>query len=405
MKKITLSFVCGLLLISFTISTSNAQTANAGTVDTTFTPGGKFNAQFFGDLFLKMHADSIGRGGGQYSGGGAAAPNVPKNAYDFQIRRVYLGYNYDISRSFTTEFLLAYEEGNTVAGATLDAAGERSVYMKLANIQWKNIYSNATLIFGAQATPAFALLSESIWSYRSVEKTLLDKNGIAKSADLGLGLRGTFNDAKDYGYDLLFADGTGQKLPTVTNINSKNKKLYADLWAKFMDKKIVVQAYYDIQQTQDIPFAKNTSAFKFFAAYATTPLTIGAEVFFQTNTHNSIDSNFSTSAHDTVSSAPFGFSVFVTAQLIENSLNIFARFDSFNPDNDYLTSGVKYTNVSGTISNETFITAGLDWTPYKNVHVMPNIWYNGYSAKATGTTGKVTSDADVVPRLTVFYKF
>ncbi|MFI5264899.1 MAG: hypothetical protein ACHQM6_10330, partial [Candidatus Kapaibacterium sp.] len=338
MKKITFVLACSMLLAGFSIRNTQAQTPTsaAGSVDSTFTPGGKFNAQFFGDLFYKLHADSLGRGGGQYSGGGAATPNVPRTAWDFQLRRLYLGYNYDISRSFTTEFLLAYEEGNV--GSTLDATGERSIYVKLANIQWKNIYSNATLVFGAQATPGYVFTSEAIWGYRSIEKTLADKNGVIKSNDLGLGLRGAFNDGRDYGYDLLLADGSGQKLPNVPNIQAKDKKLYVDLWGKFMDKKITVQAYYDVMQTQNLPFSKNTSAFKFFAGYNTPALTIGAELVMQTNTHAVIDSVQPSPSRDTVNSSPFGFSVFVTGQIIENSLNFFARFDMWDPDNNYGTT-------------------------------------------------------------------
>jgi len=409
MKSTILSVFCGLVLISFITNTSNAQTSAAGSTDSTFTPSGKFSAQFFGDVFYKMHADSLARdNNGQYSGATASgAPNVPKNSYDFQLRRVYLGYNYDISKSFTTEFLLAYEEGN--AGSTLDLTSERSVYMKLANIRWKNIFANADVIFGAQATPGYTASSEANWGYRSVEKTLTDKNGIIKSSDLGLALRGAFNDAKDYGYDLLLADGTGQKLPALLSggdNSGRNKKLYVDLWGKFMEKKIVVQVYFDDQKTSD-PADQNVSTLKFYAAYATTPLTIGAELFMQTKTNSVKDSNFSSQNNEVADQKPFGFSVFATAQLIENSLNAFARFDMFNPDNNYLTSGVKYTggdNATG-FANTTFIVAGLDWTPYKNVHIMPNLWYQGYTAKATGTTGKVSSDNDIVPRITFFYKY
>ena len=243
MKRIiALTIGCGLLLASSCIRNTEAQTASAGSVDSTFSPGGKLNAQFFGDYYYKIHADSANRGVGQYSG-------VPKNFQNYQIRRVYLGYNYDISKTFTTEFLLAYEEGSG-ASTTLDVAGERSFYLKLANIRWKNIFSNADLIFGAQHTPTFVYSSEKIWGYRSVEKTLLDKNKIASSTDLGLALQGAFDEERNFGYDLLYANGTAQKLPTITQ---RDKKLYGDLWAKFMDKKIVVQAYGDVTQTQDNP--------------------------------------------------------------------------------------------------------------------------------------------------------
>jgi hypothetical protein len=49
------------------------------------------------------------------------------------------------------------------------------------------------------------------------------------------------------------------------------------------------------------------------------------------------------------------------------------------------------------------VTAGLDWMPYRDIHIEPNIWYNHYSSQVakTGTEGQ----ADVVWRLTFFFVF
>src|SRR5579864_1696713 len=155
MKRIILSVVCFLLLAGF--SNVQAQTASAGTTDSTFTPGGTFWGQFFGDVSYKIHGDSLGNFGTPTNGrGNSEYSTYPKSFENEQLRRVYLGYTYNISRNFTTQWLAAYEEGSGNGGGntTLTQAGERSFYMKYANIQWKNIYPNATVIFGAQATPA-----------------------------------------------------------------------------------------------------------------------------------------------------------------------------------------------------------------------------------------------------------
>src|SRR5579864_472999 len=100
MKKSVLILAC--CLIWCFLGQLNAQT------DSSFKPSGRWNVLLFGDYSYKLHADSLNRGISQYSG-------VPKTFSNFQIRRFYLGYNYDISQNFTSEFLLAYEDGG---GAT-----------------------------------------------------------------------------------------------------------------------------------------------------------------------------------------------------------------------------------------------------------------------------------------------
>jgi hypothetical protein len=50
------------------------------------------------------------------------------------------------------------------------------------------------------------------------------------------------------------------------------------------------------------------------------------------------------------------------------------------------------SNLAGNSFKETFINAGLDWTPTKDkkVHIMPNLWYygikNGYGSDNLGSS-------------------
>jgi hypothetical protein len=63
----------------------------------------------------------------------------------------------------------------------------------------------------------------------------------------------------------------------------------------------------------------------------------------------------------------------------------------------------------GTVNDITykqmFITAGLDFTPAKNVHFMPNIWYNHYKTQLAGRTGAINGDYDMVYRMTFYFVF
>ncbi|MDP4221464.1 MAG: hypothetical protein Q8916_01740 [Bacteroidota bacterium] len=418
MKHILVGVVCSLLFACLGIVDSYGQTVSAGEVDSTFKPSGTFWGQFFGDISVKVHADSLGQSNAANGRGNSEYSTYQKAFANEQIRRVYLGYTYNISKNFTTQWLAAYEEGTGVGGGnlTLDFGNERSFYMKLANIQWKNIFPNATLIFGAQATPAFVPSSETQWGYRSIEKTITDKYGIIKSADLGLGLSGSFDDAHNFGYDILYADGSGQKLET-----DRYKKVYADLWSYFMEKKIYVQLYGDINRVAGEVPSKDATILKLYVAYTTVPLTVGFEGFMYNTTNGIVDTVVATKTPETHDIKTIGLSFFATAQIIPNSLNAFARYDMFNPTGGLPFTGVIYANASTPLgfigsgaalsTKENFFVVGLDYTPYKNVHIMPNVWYNSYSSQPVGNYSKLVgstalnSDFELVPRLTVFYKF
>src|SRR5437763_15806146 len=67
-----------------------------------FKPYGVLGGYFFGDFAYKAAADSLKRGNVEYSG-------QPANQTSFNIRRLYLTYNYFMSPKFTSELVLAYE--------------------------------------------------------------------------------------------------------------------------------------------------------------------------------------------------------------------------------------------------------------------------------------------------------
>ena len=104
-KTITkLSIYCSLFL-------SLAGAANAQMADTTveFKPSGKLWGYAFGDYAYKGGTDNIGTAAAPaYRGGSNQYTGMPVNANMFQFRRIYLGYNYDISQHFSAEFLFSF---------------------------------------------------------------------------------------------------------------------------------------------------------------------------------------------------------------------------------------------------------------------------------------------------------
>ena len=211
---------------------------------------------------------------------------------------------------------------------------------------------------------------------------------------MGIALYGRFDSLGTYGYNLMISNGSGPRPEELTGAG-KYKLYAANVYGYFLDRKIVVALYGELQQ--GLP-EKNFVGMKGFVGYQTEPFTLGVEVFSQTQ--NNVKS-------DSTNATPFGFSVFARGSIIKDKLSAFARYDSYNQDNSFRDQDAIQTYSASKMYlnyDEQFITAGLDYTPHKNVHIMPNIWYNSYKAKAE-TALLVDRDADIVPRLTFYFIF
>jgi hypothetical protein len=389
-----------VILLLFIALSAQAQNQDEKQPDTSFKPTGKLWGYTFADYYYKAHSDSLNRGVNQYS-------NIEKDRNAFQIRRVYLGYNYEIHPKFSAEFLLAAED-NTVT-RTLQPTGDLlsdnklSVYIKLANLRWKNIWKGTDLVFGQMATPAYTLLAEPIWGYRSIERTITDIRRVP-SFDLGVALQGKFDPTKgNFGYDLMLSNGTGARPE-----NDKFKWVAVDVYAKLLDRKLVLQLYGDYQRMNWITrFHHSRSILKGFVSYVTPGITAGVEAFYSNGRQDVI--GIHGTVNDTISANSRGISLFIRGNIIKDKLVFFARSDWFNPDLNYNEQA--YDNYKGLTSTfdpnnkESFYTAGVDFTPVKNVHFMPNIWYNRYSSESHSATGHERHDYDLVFRLTFYYVY
>ena len=85
-----------------------------------------------------------------------------------------------------------------------------------------------------------------------------------------------------------------------------------------------------------------------------------------------------------------GYSIYVRT-LPRPTFGAFARFDAWDPDR----------NQPNRVTSQLWI-AGVDWTPFKDVHFMPNIEATQFDAKGTAVA---PAHHELQARLTVFYKF
>ena len=367
--------------------------------DSAFKAGSPNSGQLWGyafaDYYYKSHTDTLNRGGGnQYTG-------IPKNRNAFQFRRIYLGNNYNISRKFSAELLLEAANGATSGEALTD--NKLAFYIKLANVRWKDIWKGTDLVLGQISTPGFSMSSEPIWGYRSIEKTIIDMRG-TPSYDMGVSLQGKFDPKTgNFGYDLMVGNGTGAK-PEGDNY----KWLYGDIWGKFFDKKLYVNFYTDYNGSAPVSGMKQSRAMiKGFVAYTVPKFTLGVEAYSNTLKNGSQATEIATGNVDFLTVQARGISIFTHGTIVKDKLNFFARYDALNPDNKINNSIYnKYVQATSGYSDpstkEQFITAGLDYTPTKNVHFMPNIWTDAY--KNQGFAPKYTG-TDFVYRLTFYFVF
>lgn len=354
--------------------------------DTAFKPHGNIGGYFFGDYAYKVHADSIKRENLEYS-------NIPKDQPAFNLRRVYLTYDYNFSPKFTAEVILTYE-GLAAAGTN------RNIFLKIADIRWKDVLKRTDLVFGQMATPTFNLMGK-IWGYRSAEKTIADMRGLSPSSDLGIGIQGRFNDKGTAGYNFMYANGTG-----VRPENDKYKRIYLNAYAKFLKEKLIVDFNTDYEKVAPVNgLQRHKQLYKIGLAYQTKKITIGTEVldyrlknFSNVYTVSGIDTIKSYRPEDLI-----GFSIFARGSLTKK-ITAFIRYDSYNPDADYSSNFKYYTPYNS--NNQSFFLVGVDYQPIEKIHIMPNFWYNHYhSKKEPAASSFEKNDYDAAARLTVFVNF
>ncbi|MDB5144391.1 MAG: hypothetical protein JWQ66_3104 [Mucilaginibacter sp.] len=425
-------------------STTETKPAAKPAEDTTWKPQRRLWGYAFGDAYFDQHSPAVtstlGKENNYYQ--------TPSNRNAFQFRRIYLGYDYDITKKFKAEVLLASEptENTTPTSATSSvvngdntADGKLSFYIKNFNLRARDVWNGTDFVIGEMSTPGFALneggtnaptsLSEATWGYRSIERTITDfhKNN---SFDVGAALQGTFDPkTKNFGYVLMVGDNTQASVTTVYNPNSALsnanpnpntgffKIFYGDLWGKFFDQHLYLDLYADYAKTSSTLTSAAVTAgnigaqehnmYKAFAAYTTPILTVGVEAYTQTLDNAVVNNTTKTAEKATVNA----LSVWVRGAIVKNKWGYFARFDSYNPDtkfnsgNAYAAPLTNYGSYDPTVK-EQFYTFGLDYTPAKNVHFMPNVWLTRYKDQYAATTaGYQPDNHTLVYRMTFFYTF
>jgi hypothetical protein len=398
-------------------------TKTADPVDTAWHPIRRVWGYSFGDYYYDAHSPATTVTQGKEN----SFYQVPTYRNAFTFRRIYLGYDYEINQKFKAELLLASEPAAStpVSGTTAIsnsdnlADNKMSFYIKNINVRMRDLWTGTDFVIGELSTPSFALnepgtnaptsLSETTWSYRSVERTITDfhKNN---SYDVGAALQGTFDPStKNFGYVLMMGDNTQASLLPAASANTGFYKIfYGDIWAKLFNQHIYIDFYQDYARTAPATYligGQDHAMTKLFVSYLSKPITIGAEAYTQ-SIENGVE--------NTVTKAPVNATVHALSLWVRGpivpKLNYFARFDTYNPDTQFNTSDTYTVNTNYSsydpTTKEKFVTAGIDWNPTKNVHFEPNLWLVQYVNQELPTvTGYVPDNHTLIYRLTFFFTF
>lgn len=330
-------------------------------------PGGKFNGVLFGDYFYKFEGDSTGSSN-QYSSYSYKTQGVT-------VRRARLHYEHNFNDDFVGNFGIELNDVTKIEN-------KMSFMVYDAQFEWKNVVPNSSIIFGLMPAPTFVWgMSEAMYGYRSIEKTIADRNKIGTALEIGAMLRGKFDNEGKYGYTIMFGNGKGSS-PEV----SKFPKFYGSVFAKFFNN-FVAEAYFDYQNSYNEQYRITA---KSVLAYKTNDYTFVFEPFFQ-NRNNAINL--------TAPQNPIGFSLSGKVNILKKkdaerteALNVFGRYDYFDPDSNNGTLGFR----------ENFFIAGFDYIPLKAFHIMPNLWINTYKDKSSVN---IVRPNDIVGRITFWYQY
>ena len=346
--KNLLYFLFGVLLLGNALAQDKGAAGSVGPV--------KFSGYMFGDYFYNV----------------SAINHTNKDVHGFNFRRIYITTDYTISDKFSSRFRLESAIANN---------SKMGVIVKDAWVQWKDIFKGSNLLVGISPTPAYDV-SEGAWGYRSLEKTIMDYFGIVSSRDMGIDLKGKFNEKGSVKYWLKIGNSSGNKPET-----DKYGRYYA-LLEFIPNKSFLITVYGDfhsIPQKLDTTNGqmKNNSAivaagfvnYKHGKTFA-----LGLEGFLK-NQQN----NYFANGGALASQSGFGLSMWAKA-LLTDDIGIVGRYDFFDPN----------TDAAAKNDTQGLIIAAIDFKVDPHVSIMPGVEIH---------TLKGAKDTDVTPRVTFFWGF
>ena len=270
----------------------------------------------------------------------------------FGYRRVYFTANYVKSERFSGRLRLEATDGSTTA------QGKPAPFVKDLYLKWRGaLGAGHDLIMGVSSPPSW-VVSEAVWGYRSLIRSLQDRGEILSSRDMGVAIRGPVTSDGRVRYGAMIANNEN-----VSRETDKHKRLYGQF--EFYPTDVLSFTLGGDFASFEDGSAVNVNA---FAGYSSHELRVGVEGYISPR-------SFDDRSDELVNT---GISIFVVAQLLR-PLSAIIRIDRLAQD--FL--GVRTTN--------TMILAGVTFKVERGVEIVPNILvFKESEQDDPSVTGRVT---------------
>lgn len=281
------------------------------------------------------------------------ASGANKKQNGFQFRRIYLTYDLKWDDTFSGRVRLEAADKGFGSGQKMEP------FVKHAYLRYRK--NGKALYMGLSGTPTWNI-TEGIWGYRSVRKTIMDLNKIASSADIGVAFHGQLDGEGKVNTQIMLANGSGQASEA-----DNNKKIYGLL--HFKPGALNATAYLDWEKRVG---SRDRMTFAGFLGLQRDGFHGGIEGFLQKRNNPAGDVQVR------------GVSLFGAGHVNELA-KVFGRIDFFDPNDG-----------AGNDRTLHFI-GGLDFEPTKDVHLMPNVLVTSFQAAGV--------DTEILPRMSLYVKF
>lgn len=324
MKKIVLIISALVLFVGFAV---NAQE------QTKFKPSGKVN----GKVFFNYHYDMT---------------SGEEQESSFEIKRSYLGYDYNIAKGFKASVTLDVGKN--------DGGSDYTAYLKKAQLEW-TISPVVKLSLGMIGTLQFKE-QEKFWGYRYIQKSFGDQYGFESSADIGL--KAKFKISDSFSANAIIVNGEGYK-----NLQDEDGKQKVGASLVYSKKGLTAKIYADAVTTkladeEGVETDVTSTSFAGFVGYKfSDQFRLGAEYNLLTNA-----TKYSKAAEDKDMN---GLS-FYSTYTFNKQWEVFGRYDKLSSNK--LKGEDEKWNFS---KNGGSVTAGLQYAPVKGVKMALN--YQAYN--------------------------
>lgn len=270
-----------------------------------------------------------------------------EGANSFDYRRIYLTADSDLSDDIRVRVRLEAQ------GLATTEAGLPSPFVKDAWILWHYAQGGHRATLGVQPPPLFDF-SESVWGYRSLDKTLIDRSRLRSSRDFGVRLDGPLALGGDLRYHAMVANGRGVR-PEADG--EEGKQVYGQVTYRGDALRASFGADYTAN-VPNLPDAERVSSTRVsgIVGAVTDPFRVGAEAFYA-------HSEFDRSGDDTRDG--FGVSLFGVVNTSAET-SVIARYDYIDPD-------VAFSGVEITDTDEHYLLVAVAYRPLPALSIMPNL--------------------------------